>query len=211
MALDLNNLPLLLTLEDVAELYRCSPGTIRRKIARDPLWLRPVDHEVHNRMLFKASGVLARLGVAPADPPAAVALTPEALDEAAEQAAMDVRRRASDRKRRADAKREATWNSLTTKAARDWIGITCMVNRKVRVEVNDDRLFRIRMVFQPRFRPEGWPEVIAIPPDGPEWVDLADADVRSKMQKEIDSVMARYEPRWQEMVEQARRARKRAK
>lgn len=41
MALDYSNLPLLMTIEEVAEVFRCTSGTIRRRLKSDPAWLVP--------------------------------------------------------------------------------------------------------------------------------------------------------------------------
>ena len=62
MPLDYKNLPLLLTVGDVAEMFRCSPATIRKKRNDNPNWLKPARHALMRKQLFATVDVLALLG-----------------------------------------------------------------------------------------------------------------------------------------------------
>ena len=64
MALDYNNLPLLLTIHEVAEIFRCSHGTIRKRLASDPNWLRPAGRGLMRKHLFARKDVLELIGEA---------------------------------------------------------------------------------------------------------------------------------------------------
>lgn len=215
MPLDYSNLPLLLTIDEIAELFRCSPGTIRRKMKDDPAWLRPERHGLMRRKLYATVDVMAKLGHAA---PAAAAAplqgvvdswSPAVADDVLDQAARQKKWEQAERRHQKYLTQREAWEERVRRhkpSAR--LRKAVWHEGKARGEVSDDgESFRITLRFQPRFRPDGWPALIPIPRGGPEWIRLeTDAEMHAII-AEIDEVMAEYQPLWDRKVDDTRRAR----
>lgn len=216
MPLDYKNLPLLLTVGEVAEMFRCSTGTVRTKVKADPNWLKPVRHALMRKQLFATADVLAVLGQAtPASSPSDLAdpWDPDAAAEAIERAKRDrIRAQISERGEREVAERRAwsarvTAHEPTARAHRVWTR-----DKKMRLEVSaDGEAFRFWLHFQPRFCPPGWPGVVPIPRRGPEWVRLQTEAEADGLASDIGQVMAEYQPQWDAVVAERKRLRRATK
>ncbi|WP_421730778.1 hypothetical protein [Brevundimonas sp.] len=218
MPLDYKNLPLLLTVGDVAEMFRCSPATIRKKRNDNPNWLKPARHALMRKQLFATVDVLALLGhAAPVQSPSPLESTnpwdPDAAVDAMEQA-----------------KRERIWEQTEQRTAKYYADREAWVARvashppsaradhvlrsdtKTRVEIGaEGETFRFWIHFQPRFCPPGWPGRVQIPQSGPEWVRLETNAERDRLRSDIDEVMGEYQPQWDALVAERKRLRKSAK
>lgn len=220
VALDYNNLPLLWTVADLAEAWRCSRATMRSHLVRNPDWLKPVRQSVTRRRLYARDDVLPLLGQRlPAfqvEPTSAMS-SPwdrEAADEAIQQAARAKKAQQMSESHQRYLARRADWEARV-KAHPPSARFDRILRRDMKVggEVSDDgERFRVWLHFQPRFRPgDDWPGRIAIPAGGAEWVALSTDVERDAILREIDAVMTDYQPRWDAFVDARRQARKRAK
>lgn len=218
MPLDYKNLPLLLTVEDVAEMFRCSPATIRKKRKDNPHWLKPARHALMRKQLFATVDVLALLGhAAPAQSPAPLEGTDpwdlDAAGEAIERAKRErMRNQMQERSDREAATREAWAKRIAVHPATARADRVVWRDSKARLEVSvDGEAFRFWLHFQPRFCPPGWPGIVPIPRSGPQWVKLESDAERDRLRSEIDEVMAEYQPQWDGLVAERKRLRKAAK
>jgi hypothetical protein len=216
MPLDYKNLPLLLTVEDVAEMFRCSPATIRKKRKGNPDWLKPSRHALMRMQLFATVDVLALLGhAAPVQSPAPLEGTdpwnPDAADEAIERAQRErMRDQMQNRSDREAATREAWAKRIASHPASARADRVVWRDTKVRLEVSaDGEAFRFWLHFQPRFCPPGWPGKVSIPRTGPEWVKLETDAEMERLRADVDAVMADHEPQYAALVAEQARVRKR--
>lgn len=203
MTLDYKNLPVLLTVEEVAELLRCSVGTIYLQRKRRPGWLTPVRGIHSRRVLFATRDVLAAIqhdgAVSGSFIPEAAA-DPIALAEAHEQAAKQHARQRALERSRAQAEERQEWIERIAAHPPSARAAKLGLKEKVRVEYSGDGMsFSISMQFQERFRPPDWPQMIALPRGGPEWVKLETDDVMMSIAAEIDAVLTEYRPLWEAM------------
>lgn len=218
MPLDYKNLPLLLTVEDVAELFRCSPATIRKKRKENPDWLKPVHHALMRKQLFATVDVLALLGhAAPVQSPSPLESAnpwdPAAADEAIERAKHErIWEQAERRTAKYYAGREAWSKRVASHPPSMRADRVLWASNKAKLEVSaDGESFRFWLHFQPRFRPSGWPGRIPIPRAGPEWVRLETDLERDELRSEIAAVIAEHQPQYDAMIEELRQTRKAAK
>lgn len=212
MALDYNNLPLLLTVDEVAELLRCSIATVRQKLKRQPGWLKPTRTALMRRQLFATSDVLLVAGIAgAAAAPVQTDHNPwdrksaaDALDRAAKERE---REQWAARSRRYEAKANA-WRQRVREHPPSARLVEIGRHGPIRFEQSgDSETFKLTLYFQPRFRPEGWPGQIPIPRKGPEWLSLETDEEMNAVIVEVEEIMAEYRPRREQQVHLARIAR----
>lgn len=216
MPLDYRNLPLLLTIEEVAEMFRCSTGTVRSKLKADPNWLKPTRHALMRKQLFATSDVLALLGQtvpASSEAEATDPWDPDAAAEAIDQAKRDrMRVQTQERSARYHAGRDAWSQRVASHPPSARARQVLLTDSKTKVDISDDaESFRFRIHFQPRFCPPGWPGRVPIPRGGPDWVTLDTDAEMNRLQSEIQEVMADYQPLWDAFVAERKRMRRAAK
>lgn len=205
MPLDYNNLPLLMTIEETAEVFRCSVSTLRKLMRERRGWLTPAS-QVHSRkMLFPRAAVLEAAGLPDWPEPVATPQT-MTLDGAANARA----REAADRRSEAYSRKQAEMIERVKTNPRSWRAMKlCLHSKKVRCESDDgDQTFRVYMFFQMNYRPPGWPNRIHLPLANPGAVIRLDSDEQMlAVLADVDKVLADYQPWWDSKVEAQRRAR----
>lgn len=205
MSLDYNNLPFLLTINEVAEVFRCSVSTVRKLMRERPGWLVPSSQAHSRKMLFPRDAVLRAAGL-PAWPEPVAAPQTMTLEEAAKARAREAAARRSEAyfRERAQLTERLKTNPPSWRAMK-----LCLHSKKVRCESDDgDQTFRIHMFFQKNYRPDGWPVRLDLPLADPGAVVRLDTDEQmTAVQADVDKVLADFQPWWDAKIEALRRAR----